>query len=392
MPFLAAAAPVMGALGGLAGGGASLASAFGAGGGGGGPVAPMDTDWAGFGGKSQAQSDWDARAAKANQTQAELQKAIAEKDSPWNGNEARAILQKYGLNHDDPNLSQKVTELQKKAVSEIGPKPQSGQEARMEHLGGMAEEFKNRETVKADLGDYTGRMGAYDQTSGAADEAIGLTRDAAMGKAPSAAELMMRQGQDQANMAAAGLAASARGGGGNLALAAREAQRQQMMGNQSATNQAGIVRAQEMAQARQAFDQAAMSRRAQALQAAGMSADVAFKVAQQEQMSRNANDAARLQTEGLVQQTGEGAANRGTQMQTGNTAAASASRGQDITGRAHQTQAVGTAVDAAGRAIGGLGAYYNGQSGGGSTTHNAHNGGYWERGKDGNYTIQGGNS
>lgn len=73
----------------------------------------------------------------------------------------------------------------------------------------------------------------------------------AYGQAPSAAELQMRQGLDQANAQAMGLAASQRGI--SPALAARYAMMNQAGNTQNMNMNAGILRAQEQAQAQGAL-------------------------------------------------------------------------------------------------------------------------------------------
>lgn len=97
----------------------------------------------------------------------------------------------------------------------------------------------------------------YNQARGQSQSALGLAQAAAEGNAPSVAAMQMRQGLDQANNQAAGLAASARGGGGNLALASRAALQQQGQNSMLGVQNAAMLRANEMAQARQQYMQGA---------------------------------------------------------------------------------------------------------------------------------------
>jgi len=75
--------------------------------------------------------------------------------------------------------------------------------------------------------------------------------EAREGKAPSVAALQAQQGLQNAQMQGLQLAANARGGAGAQILAQQGAQRQAALSAQSATREAAIMRAQEIAQARQ---------------------------------------------------------------------------------------------------------------------------------------------
>ncbi len=137
-------------------------------------------------------------------------------------------------------------------------------------------------------------------------DATQMARQAALGFAPSVAQLQaaqVAQGGLQAQLAAA---ASARGGG----AAQMAAQREAAMAGAQITGQAardiGQLRAAEMAQARQEYGGLTTQQRAQDLQALGMSADQALAQAQLEQQAAMQNQAmqqqAILQSQQLAQQ------------------------------------------------------------------------------------------
>lgn len=100
------------------------------------------------------------------------------------------------------------------------------------------------------MGDQARGLGMGARTS--QGDALGLMRSAAMGNAPSQAQIMMKQGNDQAIANQLSMAAGARG------PAAMAMAQQQAMGNASAMqtnnmNNMGALRAQEMANARAAY-------------------------------------------------------------------------------------------------------------------------------------------
>lgn len=84
-------------------------------------------------------------------------------------------------------------------------------------------------------------------------EALGLTREAAMGLAPSEAELMMQMGLDEATKAQIAAANAARGGAGAAMRAQRIAAEQGAAARQAGVREMGALRAREMAEARAAF-------------------------------------------------------------------------------------------------------------------------------------------
>lgn len=139
--------------------------------------------------------------------------------------------------------------------------------------------------------DY-GRAGA---SQGGLAATAQLERDRAAGKlGPSVAEQQLRAGQAAAAADAAQAAASARGGPGMMALAQRQAQAQQVAGEQAANRDAGIVRSQEEA--------AALQRAASAEAAAGQLA-LGMRQGSQGQTfgeQDRAMQAARYQQEGAI--------------------------------------------------------------------------------------------
>jgi hypothetical protein len=96
------------------------------------------------------------------------------------------------------------------------------------------------------------------QGAGGLQQAQGLYSQAALGNTPSVAQLQLQGGQEDAARQAAQLAASARGTGGQL-MAENSAQAQNAMGQQTANYQSAMLRANEMAQARQGLMQTAQA-------------------------------------------------------------------------------------------------------------------------------------
>lgn len=89
-----------------------------------------------------------------------------------------------------------------------------------------------------------------DQSRAEQVQALGLTRDAAMGNGPSAAGLTMQRGLDDSMLANRALAASARGGGVNSAAAMRAALVNNSRAGVTGAQMAGELRANEMNAAR----------------------------------------------------------------------------------------------------------------------------------------------
>ncbi len=130
-------------------------------------------------------------------------------------------------------------------------------------MGGPGLSGENPYLTARDASDREG-----DQT-----QALGLMRDAAMGNAPSVAQIQMRQGLDQALGNQQAMAGGARGAGGLALAGGNAAANMAMLQNQGSAN-SGMLRAQEMAQARGAYGDLSGAVRAQDLQRLKMSNDL----------------------------------------------------------------------------------------------------------------------
>lgn len=185
------------------------------------------------------------------------------------------------------------------------------------------------------------------QSRGQSADALGLMRDAAYGRAPSAAQLQMGQGVNDSIAAQMAMANSARGGGGNIALAQRQAASQGAAMQQQGVAQSAQLRAQEMAQARGAYSQAAVSQRAQDLQAQGLDAQSAMQQAALEDAQRARNDQYQLGYEGL----GASAVNN---QLSADTARYGADKGVSIAQSQQNAQTAGATMATVGTVLGGL--------------------------------------
>lgn len=132
-----------------------------------------------------------------------------------------------------------------------------------------------------DLSDQEAQARGYDQQG-----ALQLMREAALGNAPSAAQMQMQQGLNSALASQQAISGGARGAGG-IAMAGANAAAQAGNLQQNAFTQGAQLRAQEMAEARGAYGSLASQIRAQdqarLQQASGMS-----------QFNANLNDQYRL--------------------------------------------------------------------------------------------------
>jgi hypothetical protein len=140
------------------------------------------------------------------------------------------------------------------------------------------------------------------------EQALGLQRDAALGKAPSVAQLQMQAGLDQAMRSQEAQRASARGAAG-VAMADYGAAANIAAAQQNTTTQSGILRAQEMAQARDAYMQGATGIRGMDYSAAQQAAGMEQFNVEQQMRQRGMND----QREAAMYGAAEGI--RGQQMQ-----------------------------------------------------------------------------
>jgi hypothetical protein len=142
-------------------------------------------------------------------------------------------------------------------------------------------------TTIDETGFQQGMGQAGDSRQGQGD-ATQLAQLAATGQAPSAAAEQQKQGLEQAQQQAAAQGASTRGGFG-LGMAAKTAAGVQGNLAQQAVSKAAELRAGEQATARGQYLQATAEKRAQDLQAAGLSAQEAQAQAQLEQQQQLAN-------------------------------------------------------------------------------------------------------
>ncbi len=123
--------------------------------------------------------------------------------------------------------------------------------------------------------------------------ALGLARDAAMGNAPSRAELLGQRMIDDSIDASMAVAGGARGGALAQASALGAAQRAGAVTRQAGTRDLAAMRADEMARARDAYMAGATGMRGQDLSQAGMQAE-------NERFQRGLNQTGQLAMEGMA--------------------------------------------------------------------------------------------
>jgi hypothetical protein len=421
MPMLAAAAPIASAVAGLAGTGVGIANAVNQGNNPGTQALPagtgqMDQGAFQYGGglNSDAQQAYQQEFTQAQQANnaanAELQQLqqqfalaqAAQKKGFWQQSpeEKAALAQLPAIMTKLPQAVQnagKANAVFQEAEKKMAAAPNLAQQEAGKY-GGLAQDARARGPVQADLTNYNQSRAAFQQGAGDTQNALALQRTAAEGNAPSVAQMQLRQGLDQSNAAAAGLAASARGGGGNLALASRAALQQQGQNSMQNNQQAAMLRAGEMAQARDAYAQTAVATRAQQLQAAGLDAQTAMQQAQMELQSRAQTAQESMGYEGLRQGV-YGAQQQGQQQyQTANAQnqinVATGNRNAANEGFQNQQAATAGAVQMGGRALEGITqaakTYWPGGGGGSSGPGNrpAYGGGSYVRQADGNWGYQ----
>lgn len=110
-------------------------------------------------------------------------------------------------------------------------------------------------------------------------EALGLSREAALGLAPSQAEVLMQMGLDQATAAQLAAAGAARGGAGAAMRAQRIAAQQGAAARQASIREMAALRAGEMAEARAAFGLGAEQLRGGDIERYGQEAEMAVEEA-----------------------------------------------------------------------------------------------------------------
>lgn len=220
-----------------------------------------------------------------------------------------------------------------------------------------AEAAQKREAAQAD---YTQAQKVLGAGGGEQAEALALQRDAALGSAPSVAQKQLQAGQDAAMRSQESMRASARGASG-VALADYGAAANIAMGQQQVNTQSGLLRAQEMAQARDAMASTAAAARGQNLQqGATMGGWEQYNVGaqmQQREMNDRRDAAMRAAAEGVaaqqaqMQMAGQQALQRAYEAQqaredaarNGNNAATERTVGMVVGGMSGATNAIATA-------------------------------------------------
>lgn len=201
------------------------------------------------------------------------------------------------------------------------------------------------------------------------------------GKAPSVAALQAQQGLQNAQMQGLQLAANARGGAGAQILAQQGAQRQAALSAQSATRDAAIMRAQEIAQARQEEGALYNAMRSGDLGARQQSMGKQGLISQNELASRQMNDARSM---GLLHSSVQeqqaalqaGYQNAALQMQ-GQTAVINANSAAQQAAAARNAGLMGSLIGAGGSVMGaGVSSGWFGGKGGGGAGGGGAPGGY----------------
>jgi hypothetical protein len=164
-----------------------------------------------------------------------------------------------------------------------------GAEEQANYYRSQAENAQGRQAAQADYTVTNEDRARALAMRGQQEQALDLQRQAALGQAPSVAQQQMQAGLDQAMRSQESMRASARGASG-LALAdynaaANVAAQQQQVGVQSS-----ILRAQEMAQARDAYQAGATGIRGMDYSAAGQAAGMAQYQSDAQMKQREMND------------------------------------------------------------------------------------------------------
>lgn len=164
----------------------------------------------------------------------------------------------------------------------------SGADQDVQRYRSLGEAANNRAAYQLNYGNAdsslnlaTGEIGNADNARGAQTDSLGLARSAAMGQAPSQAELLGRNTLDQGFQQQLAAASSARGGSIGQAAAMRAAQQGGAAYYQQGTNALAAMRANEMATARQDYANQAAGVRAGDLSSAGQYAGIGALQAQE---------------------------------------------------------------------------------------------------------------
>lgn len=162
-------------------------------------------------------------------------------------------------------------------------------DARAGMYDGLAHGAALREGAQADYAAANADRAQAQQARAQQAQALDLQRQAALGQAPSVAQLQMVAGMDQAMRGQEAQRASARGAAG-VAMADYGAAANIAATQQATNQQMGILRAQEMATARDAYMQGATGIRGMDYQAAQQAAAMAQFQTEQEMRQREMND------------------------------------------------------------------------------------------------------
>lgn len=202
---------------------------------------------------------------------------------------ARAVGTTYVLNPNNEKYSYGGQRFVEDPNDPWGGRYVSGADDRADEYNALGDHYANRGFIATDYEDADADYARQQQARG--DQmALGQQyQDVISGKAPSLAEMQMRQGQDDAAKSALNLAASARGGG--ALLAQQQAINANALGQQRVGQDAAMLRAQETSQARDAYGNLLNNVRGADLGSMGQRADMANSQADSRVQQRGMNDA-----------------------------------------------------------------------------------------------------
>lgn len=230
---------------------------------------------------------------------------------------------------------------------DIGPDGVAGAERRADYYNKLGSHYAQRDGIQADYSqanaDYANQMALGQQY-----------RDVIEGKAPSLAQMQLQRGQEDTNQAAMNMAASARGGGGLLAQ--QQAMQGAALGNQRVNMDAGMLRAQETAQARDAYGNLLSGMRGQSAEQAQAQAGFGLQ-------SRAQNDALAMGYRSEADARLEGQRDANISIEQGNQSAATArATGAAQAAAAQRAAYAGAAAGIVGAGLGaGASAYGGGE-------------------------------
>lgn len=159
----------------------------------------------------------------------------------------------------------------------------------------MAADAQKRQAAQAN---YDQARGMLTRGQGDEQEGLALLREAAKGGAPSLAERQLNVGLDAAMRSQESMRASARGAAG-VAMADYGAAANIAAAQQQVNQQAGLLRAQEMQQARDAYAQMAGAARGRDISAAGLEGGWSQFNTEQQMRQKELNDRMQMGMLGL---------------------------------------------------------------------------------------------